>query len=196
MPFHGIRSSVPCAKTFAKINVHLLPIPVTFLHYGSFCEQHFKSPDRLCARQQHRPESGFAGGRIAKGGLQEDFLRQDDGLPHESTWLGSAHRVCSSRRHTGRDGIEPHDPFSDASAGDGATAGEEAGQPGLIARKYRHKHRHRALLPVDDGRDPSDGTRTPRRARFLRSGVGKGARKDRRAAANRCCETERRKSAL
>lgn len=66
-----------------------------------------------------------------------------------------------------------------ASAGDGATAGEEADQPGLIARKHRHKHGNQSLLPVDDGRYSSNGTRVPRRTRIRRPDIGKSAREDR-----------------
>lgn len=162
MLFHGIRRHVLCAQTFAKSKVHLPPIPATFLHYGSFCKQPFKPSDRLCPRQQRRPEFTFAGGRLAKGGLQEDFHRQDDRLPHGSSRLGSTDGLCSPRRLVGRDRVEPYDAFLDASARNGASSGAEEGQPGLIAGKHRHKHRHRSLLPVDDGRDPSDGKRAAR----------------------------------
>jgi hypothetical protein len=64
--------------------------------------------------------------------------------------------------------------FPDPSARNGSTAGAEAGQSGLSTRKYRHQHRHRSLFPVDDGRYPSDGTGTPRRARRRRPDIRKG----------------------
>src|SRR5580692_11309822 len=55
------------------------------------------------------------------------------------------------------DYVRPGDALLDSSARNGTTVGAEAGQSGIATREYRYQHRHRSLLPVDDGRHPSDG---------------------------------------
>jgi hypothetical protein len=111
---------------------------------------------------------------LKAAGYKKIFHRQDDWLPHGSPRLGSAHGVRPPGRLSGRGRVEPHDALPDASARNGASARPEAGQPRLPTRKHRYQHRHRTVLPFNDGRNPSDGTGTAGRTSSRRTGLREG----------------------